>query len=326
MTTLIKLTREDILERLEATDRPHQADYLAMYSSWLGGIVIDPGLMLVPVDDHMVHRGDGIFEAFKCLRGSVYLLERHLDRLERSADMIHLQWPLSRPEMKEIILETIRASQASDCLVRLFVSRGPGDFTPSPSSTVGSQLYIIVTRLKHPEASKYENGCRLRTSRVPVKPGFFANVKSCNYLQNVLMKKEAEDHSVDYAVSLDENGCLAEGPTENVCLVSADNELLVPRFDRILRGTTMVRAMELAEELVSSHILAGVRQAWISREDLFEAKEVLMCGTTFDVLPIVEFDGQAIGPGRPGPIYRELLERMRRDQQEGREVLTPVRG
>lgn len=326
MATPPKLTREDVLQRLEGTDRPHLADYLAMYSSWLGGIVSDPDLMLVPVDDHMVHRGDGIFEAFKCLRSSVYLLDRHLDRLQRSADMVHLQLPVSRPEMQEIILETIRASQATDCLVRLFVSRGPGDFTPSPSSTVGSQLYIVVTRLKHPEARKYEEGCRLRTSRVPVKPGFFANVKSCNYLPNVLMKKEAEDHSVDYVVSLDENGCLAEGPTENCCLVSADNELLVPRFDRILRGTMLVRAMELAEDLVSSSTLAAVRQTWISREDLFQAKEVLMCGTTFDILPIVDFDGQAIGQGRPGPIYRELLRRMQRDQQEGREVLTPVQG
>ncbi len=326
MESIPKLSPEEIQSLLSEKSWPHQQHYLAMYSSWLGGIVIDPGFMLVPVDDHLVHRGDGIFEAFKSLQGLVYLLDRHLDRLERSADMVHLHWPVTRSEMKEIILETIRASGASDCLVRLFVSRGPGDFTPSPYSTVGSQLYVVITELKPPEEKKYERGCSLQTSRVPIKPGFFANVKSCNYLQNVLMRKEAEDHSVDYVVSLDEKGCLAEGPTENLAVVSADRELLVPRFDRTLRGTTAVRMMELAQELVSSETLSSVRQARIGREDLFLAREVLMCGTTFDILPIVQFDGRAIGEGLPGPIYRKLLERMRRDQQEAQEVLTPVQG
>lgn len=297
--------------------------YRAMYSTWMGGIVTDPTLMLVPVDDHIVHRGDGVFEAFKCVRGRIYLLERHLDRLERSSAMIGLAWPVSRSVLKQRIQETIRAAEVEDCLFRLYISRGPGDFSPSPSSTYGSQLYLVVTDLSHPPPQKYESGCSLITSAIPVKPGFFANVKSCNYLPNVLMEKEAEEGGADYAVGLDEAGCLTEGPTENMGLITRDGAFLVPPFKRILRGTTVIRMMELAQSLVREGVLREVRESPIAREDVLAAAEVMMFGTTFDVLPVVSFDGQSIGGGQPGPVFRTFLDRMRADQQEG-ELTTPI--
>jgi len=317
------LTPEQIVRNLQHGAREHQTSYLAMYSTWIGGIVTDPTLMLVPVDDHIVHRGDGVFEAFKCVSGRIYLLERHLDRLERSSGMIDLDWPVSRSVLKQRILETISAARVEDCLVRLYISRGPGDFSPSPSGTCGSQLYLMVTDLGHPPSRKYESGCSLITSSTPVKPGFFANVKSCNYLPNVLMEKEAEEGGADYAVGLDEDGWLTEGPTENMGLVTRDGAFLVPPFERILRGTTVIRMMELAQSLVSEGYLREVREAPLTRQDVLAAGEVMMFGTTFDVLPVVSFDGQSIGEGRPGPMFRAFLDLMRRDQQEG-ELTTPI--
>jgi len=318
------LTPEQVLRNLRDGAREHHQGYLAMYSTWIGGIVSDPTLMLVPVDDHMVHRGDGVFEAFKCVKGFIYLLERHLDRLERSAAMIDLAWPVSRSELRQRILETIRAAGASDCLVRLYLSRGPGDFSPAPSATRGTQLYLVVTRLSHPAPEKYDSGCSLMTSSVPVKPGFFARVKSCNYLPNVLMEKEAEDSGVDYVAGVDEAGFVTEGPTENIGLISQDGAFLAPPFERSLRGTTVVRMMELAQGLVREGRLKEAREAQLTREDLLAAKEVMMFGTTFDVLPVVSFDGQSVGGGEPGPIFRTFLDLMRKDQQEG-ELLTPTR-
>ncbi|MFP4671942.1 MAG: aminotransferase class IV [Desulfohalobiaceae bacterium] len=318
------LQSQEALDNLMQASYAHQQSYLAMYSSWLGGIVLEPQLMLVPVDDHLVHRGDGIFEAFKCVEGKVYLLQRHLDRLQRSAGMVGLELPVARDELQHIILETIRAAGAKDCLVRLFVSRGPGDFTPSPSGCLGSQLYIVVTTPAWIAPEKYQTGCSLISSSVPIKPGFLANVKSCNYLPNVLMEKEAEDKGADFTVVLDEEGYLAEGPTENLGLISRDGEFLVPEFQRTLQGTTVVRMLELAQDLVQAGELQGARQAKIASRDMYQAKEVMMLGTTFDVLPVVSYAGQSIGQGSPGPLFRRFLQLMLKDQQQGRDVLTPV--
>ncbi len=324
MPAIPRLSFADTVQHLQNNRSVYQETYLSMYSTWYAGIVTDPALMLVPIDDHMVHRGDGIFEAFKCVQGNIYLLGAHLDRLQRSAELIDLNWPMSRSAMQEAIMETIRAGNKRDALIRLYVSRGPGDFSPNPYASTGSQLYIVATSLSEPEAQIREQGCSLAFSRVPLKPGIFSTVKSCNYLPNALMKKEAVDLGVDYTVGLNEQGCLAEGPTENLGLVSQDCKLLVPGFERILRGTTLIRAMHLAQELMDTGDLNAILEVDLRPDDLMQAKEVILFGTTIDALPVVTCQGQAIGNGSPGPICRKLFELLRRDQLEAREVLTPV--
>ena len=319
-----RLSFEEAIQRLRNMDHEHLQGYHAMYSSWLGGIVTDPSLMLIPIDDHMVHRGDGVFEAFQCREGGIYLLERHLDRLEDSAAMIGLAWPLSRGDLREAILETIRVSGRCECIIRLYISRGPGDFTPHPDTTLGSQLYIVITDFKAKDTAKYEQGCLVQTSTIPVKKTFFANVKSCNYLPNVLMKKEAADAGVDYTLSLDENGFIGEGGTENVALISQDDEFLIPGFERILKGTTLIRMMELAEGLVQTGELSGVRQTGLRPEDAIRAKEMLIFGTTASVLPVVEYDGRPIGTGKPGPFQKRFFSLLQEDMTNNPAMITPV--
>lgn len=324
MPAIPRLSFSDAVQYLQNNRPVHHESYLSMYSSWYAGIVTDPALMLVPIDDHMVHRGDGIFEAFKCVQGNIYLLDAHLDRLQRSAELIDLNWPMSRSAIQEAILETIRASNQPNTLIRLYISRGPGDFSPNPYASTGTQLYIVATSLSEPEAHIREQGCSLAFSRVPLKPGIFSTVKSCNYLPNALMKKEAVDLGVDYTVGLDEQGWLAEGPTENLGLVSQDCKLLVPRFSRILRGTTLIRAMHLAQALVEKGDLSAVQESDLSSDDLLQAQEVILFGTTIDALSVVTCQGQAIGSGFPGPISHKLYELLRRDQLEADQALTPV--
>ncbi len=318
------LSREAIFERLCAISHEHHSKYYAMYSSWFGGVVTDPTFMLIPIDDHMVHRGDGVFEVFKCVNGALYLLHRHLDRLERSAEITEITLPLSRNEIVEIIKETIRVTEKRDCLVRMFVSRGPGGFSANPSESVGSQLYVVITEIpKYPE-EHYTKGVRIKTSRIPMKPSFFASVKSCNYLPNVLMSMEAEKEGVEFTVSVDENGNLGEGPTENIGIITSDYAFLVPRFSKVLRGTTVSRMMELAESLVKARVLSYVGEADVSREEAYRAQEVMMFGTTFDVLPVVQFDGKKIGNGQPGPFFKKFLKILRQDMISGTKVAEPV--
>ena len=292
--TLPHLGLEDCQRLAENLVKPYHQNYLAMYSSVLGGVVTDPFLMTIPVDDHMVHRGDGIFEAFKCVNGNIYNLTAHLERLERSARAVYLTLPASLEHITNLVIGTIRIAGTRDCLIRLFVSRGPGGFTTNPYECPSSQIYIVACNPSvYPEEQSTE-GVFIKSSSIPVKKSYFATIKSCNYLPNVLMKKEAVDAGVQYTVSIDENGFLGEGSTENIGLVTVDRTLKFPRFARILKGTTVTRVAELAESLVVNGKLEQVVFEDITLNEAYSGAEILLFGTTFDILAAVIFDGHAI--------------------------------
>ena len=318
------LTPEELPKLRSTIGRDGHEEYYAMYSSVWDGIVVDPAFMMIPIDDHMVHRGDGVFEAFKCVNGNLYNVRRHLKRLKYSAEAVGIEPPFSLDDILEIVIETIRVSQQKECLVRLFVSRGPGGFTTNPYECVRSQLYVVITSLSRPPLSKYEKGVTMSVSKIPIKPSFFANIKSCNYLPNVLMKKEAVDSGVDFVLSLDENGFLCESSTENVGVLTSEGVLLFPRFDRILRGTTVTRAYELAHRLVPQGTISSVDFADISLDMAYACKEMMTFGTTFDILPIVDFNAHVIGSGEPGPVYKELYKLLRQDMTGNPEFLAAV--
>ncbi|UCG13715.1 MAG: aminotransferase class IV [Deltaproteobacteria bacterium] len=318
------LNVEDCQQLAEGFSKPYHRDYLAMYSSVLGGAVTHPFLMTVPLDDHMVHRGDGIFEAFKCINGNIYNLEGHLERLERSARAVHLKLPATLEEITRLTVGTIRIAGTRDCLVRLFISRGPGGFTTNPYECSASQCYIVVCRLNPPPDEHYEQGVAVKSSKIPTKKSYFATIKSCNYLPNVLMKKEAMDAGVQFTISIDENGLLGEGSTENIGVVTPDLTLKLPRFSRILKGTTVTRIAELAEPLAEEGKLKRVVFEDITLNEAYSSEEILLFGTTFDVLPVVTFDEHPIGNGRPGPVYQMLRELFEQDLLTNSALHTPA--
>jgi branched-subunit amino acid aminotransferase/4-amino-4-deoxychorismate lyase len=315
---------DDLTEVLQRTSLPHQAAYAAMFNSWLGGITTDPRLMLVPVDDHLVHRGDGVFESLKCVDGAIYNMAPHLDRLLLSAAPLALTMPMSRDELENTIADTVRASGLQDAAIRILLSRGPGSFSVSPHDTVGPQLYIIVTQLSRPFMELHPEGAAAARSDIPVKHSMFSGVKSCNYLPNVLMAAEAKRKDVDFVISFDEADHIAEGATENIGIVDADGRLVFPQLGRILRGTTMVRVMELAEALVTEGLLTGVSFGDISTSMLQAAREVLIVGTTRNVTCVRSFDGNPIGAGNRGPVYQALGKRLHADVHGNASRRTPV--
>jgi len=293
-------------ELAETMRRPFHDQYFAMYSSVYGGVVTDPVLMMVPVDDHIVHRGDGVFETLKCVDGSIYNFGAHLNRLALSAAELGYTLPWGIEELNRVTIETVRAGGKRDCYVRILVSRGPGSLGASPYDCPEPQLYVIVARARDPFMKGRPGGAKAGTSRIPVKPAFLARVKNCNYLHNALMKKEAVDSGLDFVVAFEEGGFLAEGSTENVGIVTARRTLLFPKPGRILPGTTMTRVVDLATPVVGQRELAGVMYADISKDDVAAASEILIVGTSPDVAAVVEFDGVAVGDGRPGPVYGML--------------------
>lgn len=304
------------LETLGGLRKPWHERYFAMYSSLLDGVVLDPLLMQVPIDDHLVHRGDGVFDTFECVGRAAYNLDAHLGRLMRSAEAIGLSWPGGLADIRSLTLQTLAAAGRACCTARVMLARGPGSLGVSPYESPAPALYIIVYAPITPFMRNHPEGASVRRSQIPAKPPQYASVKNCNYLPNVMMKREAVDWGVDFTVSFDDGGHMAEGATENFGIVTRAGELLFPRKGMVLEGTTMVRVMRLAEELVGSGLLACVANRDITERDVREAAEMLVVGTGARVVSVRSFEGAAVGDGVPGPVGKALLARFERDIAE----------
>ncbi|MEI7850753.1 MAG: aminotransferase class IV [Kiritimatiellales bacterium] len=318
------LKNTEWLARLSETRSGLSNTLYAMYSGLTGGITTDPALMMIPADDHLPQRGDGVFESLKCLNGQLYNATAHLARLEFSCKGIGMKLPCPRAKLLEIICATIRAGEKRDCLIRILVSRGTENMGIDPALCKGPVIYIVVYRY----TARIENGklkpARVALSTVPIKPPHLATIKTCNYLPNVLMKLEANQRGLDFVISVDTNGNLGEGATENIGILTPDNELLMPTPEQVLSGTTARRALDLAGRLVADGTLKAAEYRDISPAQAAQAKEIFIFGTTTDVTPVIEWEGRLVGNGNPGPVAEKLLSLLKTDMTPESEALIEV--
>jgi 4-amino-4-deoxychorismate lyase len=317
-------TSDEAIARLRQAVHAKASGFYAMYSSVLGGIVTDPALMVLPLDDHMVHRGHAVFDTAMIVNGMLYQLDAHLERFLRSAEMARIALPLAPEQLRQIIIETAATSGRRDAAVRYWLSAGPGGFGLSSAECLGSSFYVMIFReLSYPEAY-YSKGMKVITSAVPIKPPLFARIKSTNYLPNVLVVLEARDQGADNGIFIDAQGLIGESSNMNVAFVTRDGVLRHPKFDVILSGITVQRLLQLARRLVSQGDLRDIVVDDITVEAGREAAEMMFLGSSIKVAPVVEWDGQPIGDGTPGPIARKLLDMWRQDTLTAADQLIPV--
>ena len=172
------LGADEVLGNLRALRARQPVKFSAFYSSQLGGIVTDPALMVIPFDDHMVHRGHGIFDTAGLVNGRIYDLEAHLDRFLGSAERSKLKLPGSREEMRDIIIRTTAASGRRDGAIRYWLSSGPGSLELSPAAGAEPGFFVMMfAGLSYPERW-YTEGLRVMTTTYPIKPPLYAITKS----------------------------------------------------------------------------------------------------------------------------------------------------
>jgi len=315
---------DQAIARLRAAIHAKASNFYAMYSSVLGGIVTDPAVMVLPLDDHMVHRGHAVFDTATLTHGMLYQLDPHLDRLLRSAELARIPLPFPRERLRQIILDTAAASRQLEGSVRYWLSAGPGGYGLGPAECVGSSFYVIIFKQEAYPESYYTEGVKLVTSQVPIKPPLFARTKSTNYLPNVLVVLEAKDRGADNGVFIDQRGLVAESSNMNVAFVTTDRVFRHPPFDAILSGITIQRVLQFAERLVQQGALKEVRLADITISEGRQAAEMMLIGSSIKVAPVVQWDAQPIGDGKPGPITKKLLEMWQDDTQSAADQLVTV--
>ncbi|XP_016509207.2 D-amino-acid transaminase, chloroplastic-like [Nicotiana tabacum] len=309
---------EELLEKLhEKWNSVKQQPYPAMYSSIFGGIILDPAMMVIPMDDHMVHRGHGVFDTAIILDGYLYELDVHLNRFLRSASKVRVASPFTFSELKSILIQLAAASKMRKGTLRYWLSAGPGDFLLSPAGCPTSAFYAVVI---DEDFSQCKEGVKVITSAIPMKSPLFATMKNVNYLPNVLSKMEAEDKGAFASIWVDEEGYIAEGPNVNVAFITAEKELILPSFDKILSGCTAMRLLQLAPKLVEQGRLRSVKTTDITIEDAKKAAEMMYVGSTLPLLPIIMWDEKPIGNGEVGELTMALSDVLWEDMEAGPET------
>ena len=272
----------------------------------------------ISVFDHGLLYGDGIFEGIRFYNGRVFRLEEHLDRLWDSARSICLEVPMSKREMTEALLETVRQNDLRDGYIRLLVTRGVGNLGLNPAQCETPSVIIIAATITlYPEAM-YQNGLTVvtvatrRTNPASLNPA----VKSLNYLNNVMARIEANLAGADEALMLNDTGNVAECTADNVFVVKRGQIFTPPITAGALRGITRSVVFEIAAELT-----VKITEADITRHDVFIADECFLTGTAAEIIPVIKADGRPIGNGKPGPITARMIARFRElTRESGTEI------
>jgi 4-amino-4-deoxychorismate lyase len=315
--TIRVLTDRDALAELRSLRSRQPVDYSAFYSSQLNGIVTDPALMVLPFDDHIVHRGHGIFDTAAIVNGKIYDLEAHLDRFLRSAERSKLRVFGSREQMRDVIIQTTAASGRRDGSIRYWLSSGPGSLELTPARGAEPGFFVMVFGgLSYPE-KWYTEGLRVMTTTYPIKAPLYAITKATNYLPNVLMQMEAKEKGFDNGVFIDEDGNVGESSNMNVAFVTRSGVLVHPRFDHILSGCTSLRLLELARAHMDRAQVSGVEVRDISAAEAHTCREMLLLGSSIKVAPVIQWDDRTIGDGKPGAVSAALLRLLEEDMRSG---------
>lgn len=271
---------------------------------WLDGELVEESAAKISVFDHGLLYGDGVFEGIRFYNRRVFRLEEHIKRLFDSARAIVLEIPWTQEEVCRFVVETVAANGLDDGYIRLVVTRGTGSLGLSPYLCKRASMFIIASTISLYPAEHYENGLSVITcaTRRPAPAALMPQVKSLNYLNNVMAKVEAIQAGALEAVMLNEQGYVAECTGDNVFILR-DGVLHTPQVnDGALDGITRHVILELADQLGIPRV-----ERSLTRYDLFVADEFFLTGTAAEVIPVVSLDRRVIGDGKPGPLTQRFI-------------------
>jgi branched-chain amino acid aminotransferase len=278
-------------------------------SVFLNGEFVPRSEAKISVFDRGFLYGDGIFEGIRAYQGRIFRLDQHLTRLYRGAKAILLDVPLPPEDLRTAVLESVRRSGLSDAYIRLVVSRGCGDLGLDPRNCCPpATVVVIVDKLALYPREVYESGLEVITcfTRRNLPAALNPEVKSLNYLNNILAKIEVVKADAHEGLMLNHLGYVAEATGDNVFVVRDGQIITPPVHAGILEGITREVVFELAAALN-----LPLREDNLTLYQVYTADECFLTGTAAEIVPVARVDGRVVGPGEPGPITRQLMERFK---------------
>lgn len=270
---------------------------------YLNGRIVTAKDAVVSVFDHGFLYGDGIYETLRVYDGVVFKLDEHLRRLYRSASLIGLSIPADLDSLKTAVYETLMANSLGNAYVRITISRGRGSIGIDPDFCPEPTIVIIAQEFKEYPAAYYKKGLNLiiAETRRNLKEAINPQIKSLNFLNNILAKIEAKKKNAHEAIMLNASGKLTECTISNVFFYK-HGALCTPSIScGILDGVTRGMIIELAgrEGL-------KVKEGTFMKKDIYEAQEVFITNTTMEVMPVSKLDDRTYPVGKIAKFLRKL--------------------
>jgi branched-chain amino acid aminotransferase len=264
---------------------------------------------VIPVFDHGLLYGDGVFEGIRIYNGQVFRLYEHLQRLFDSCKAIALDPQMSIDQLQKAVLDTVEKNHKIEGYIRLIVTRGDGPLGIDPTPCKKARVIIIVGDISLYPQEYYTKGIKICIStyrRIPADC-FDVRIKSLNYLNNVLAKIEARQNGCLESVMLNTNGHVAECTGDNIFIVKNGTLLTPASTEGALKGITRNEILKIAlkENLQTTETV-------LTCFDLYTADECFLTGTAAEIIPVINIDGRTIGNGTPGSITIKLIELFRK--------------
>ncbi len=275
---------------------------------WLDGQLVDWADAKIHVLSHTLHYGLGVFEgicsyATEDNRSAVFRLKEHVRRLFESAHINLMEIPFTQAQVEAAILETLRANHLTEGYIRPLVFLGDGSMGINPATNPVRLAVIVWPWGAYLGEEGMKKGIRTKVSTFSRHHinSKMTNGKTCgDYVNSILAKREALLDGYDEAIMLDTQGLVSEATGANIFIVR-DGAIRTPQTHTILAGITRATVMQIAEELGYR-----VSEAPLTRDDLYIADEMFLCGTAAEVTPVREVDHRKIGSGGRGPVTERI--------------------
>ena len=275
---------------------------------WMNGELVDWADAKVHVGAHGLHYGSGVFEGIRCYETdagpAVFRLTDHLERLQRSAELLHMKLPYSVEELRVGTHELIAVNGLSECYVRPIAFYGYGELGVHPGTNPVDVVLMTWPWGTYLGEDALTKGIRAKVSSWKrVGPNTIPHVAKATgiYLNSMLAVIEATRAGYEEAILLTDDGYVADGSGENIFVVK-DEVISTPDLSAsILQGITRQAVIEIAQTLGYA-----VHERNLIRSDLYIADELFMCGTAAEVTPVRSVDDHEIGD--PGPVTKAIQD------------------
>jgi len=276
---------------------------------YINGKFYDKKDAKVSVFDHGFLYGDGVFEGVRVYDRLIFKFKEHIDRLYESAHSIMLKIPLTKSEFIQATVKTLKENKLNNAYLRIIASRGEGDLGLDPRKCSGKASVVIIAAnvSLYPE-KLYKEGMDIITVSTTRNAHEALNpqIKSLNYLNNILAKIEATNSGYEEALMLNDQGYVAECTGDNIFIVKKNELYTPPECMGALSGVTRDVVLGIAKKMklvTHEHVF--------TRHELYVADECFLTGTAAEIIPVVKVDGRTIGTGKPGKMTLDLLKKFK---------------